>query len=92
MKRKVRVFDGNEEIKRVHTEEENHKLVDSTLPKLSSPDRGSYSSRSSPLLRYEERRGSISPKSPNKVFNPFPVPLSSRQNKEIGVKLGLYKK
>lgn len=31
-------------------------------------------------------------KSPNKVFNPFPVPLSSRQSKEVPLKLGLYKK
>ncbi|CAG9829268.1 unnamed protein product [Diabrotica balteata] len=33
-----------------------------------------------------------SPSSPNATFNPFPVPLSSRQNKEVPLKLGLYKK
>lgn len=31
-------------------------------------------------------------KSPGKAFNPFPVPLSSRQSKEVPLKLGLYKK
>ncbi|KAJ8946981.1 hypothetical protein NQ318_019062 [Aromia moschata] len=31
-------------------------------------------------------------RSPNKAFNPFPVPLSSRQSKEVPIKLGLYKK
>ncbi|XP_063928309.1 uncharacterized protein LOC135141274 isoform X2 [Zophobas morio] len=31
-------------------------------------------------------------KSPNKIFNPFPVALNSRQNKEVPLKLGLYKK
>ncbi|KAG5864512.1 hypothetical protein JTB14_001896 [Gonioctena quinquepunctata] len=31
-------------------------------------------------------------KSPSKYFNPFPVPLSSRQSKEVPLKLGLYKK
>ncbi|CAH0555464.1 unnamed protein product [Brassicogethes aeneus] len=31
-------------------------------------------------------------KSPSKVFNPFPVSLSSRQSKEVPLKLGLYKK
>ncbi|XP_023310333.1 uncharacterized protein LOC108905130 [Anoplophora glabripennis] len=31
-------------------------------------------------------------KSPSKAFNPFPVPLSSRQSKEVPLKLGLYKK
>jgi hypothetical protein len=31
-------------------------------------------------------------KSPNRVFNPFPIPMNSRQNKEVPLKLGLYKK
>lgn len=31
-------------------------------------------------------------KSPSHVFNPFPVALNSRQNKEVPLKLGLYKK
>lgn len=35
---------------------------------------------------------SPSSKSPNRVFNPFPIPLNSRQNKEVPLKLGLYKK
>ncbi|XP_064210921.1 uncharacterized protein LOC103314564 isoform X1 [Tribolium castaneum] len=35
---------------------------------------------------------SPSSKSPNKIFNPFPIPLNSRQNKEVPLKLGLYKK
>ncbi|XP_050304616.1 uncharacterized protein LOC126742110 isoform X2 [Anthonomus grandis grandis] len=35
----------------------------------------------------------VSPnKSPNKVFNPFPVSLNTRQSKEVPLKLGLYKK
>lgn len=31
-------------------------------------------------------------KSPNRMFNPFPVPINSRQSKEVPLKLGLYKK
>lgn len=31
-------------------------------------------------------------KSPNRIYNPFPVSISSRQNKERAVQLGLYKK
>ncbi|XP_023029096.2 uncharacterized protein isoform X1 [Leptinotarsa decemlineata] len=31
-------------------------------------------------------------RSPSNCFNPFPVPLSSRQSKEVPLKLGLYKK
>ncbi|XP_056635014.1 uncharacterized protein LOC130444061 isoform X1 [Diorhabda sublineata] len=31
-------------------------------------------------------------RSPNQNFNPFPVPLCSRQSKEVPLKLGLYKK
>lgn len=44
--------------------------------------------KSSPSLDFSDK----SPKSPNKVFNPFPVSVSSRQNKEVPLKLGLYKK
>ncbi|XP_044754494.1 dentin sialophosphoprotein isoform X2 [Coccinella septempunctata] len=86
-KKNLKLFDGKNDPGEDHSE-----YGASRSSKLSSPDRGSYSARSSPLLRYEERRDCASPKSPNRVFNPFPVPLSSRQNKEIGVKLGLYKK
>ncbi|KRT78697.1 GTPase activator protein [Oryctes borbonicus] len=31
-------------------------------------------------------------KSPSHIYNPFPVRLSTRQNKDVAVKLGLYKK
>lgn len=31
-------------------------------------------------------------KSPNRIYNPFPVSVNSRQKKEVGVKLGMYKK
>nr|XP_022910009.1 uncharacterized protein LOC111421106 isoform X1 [Onthophagus taurus] len=31
-------------------------------------------------------------KSPSQAYNPFPVRLSTRQNKDVAVKLGLYKK
>lgn len=31
-------------------------------------------------------------RSPNRIYNPFPVNISSRQNKDVAVKLGLYKK
>lgn len=31
-------------------------------------------------------------KSPSRMFNPFPVPINSRQSKEVPLKLGLYKK
>lgn len=31
-------------------------------------------------------------KSPSHIYNPFPVRLSTRQNRDVGVKLGLYKK
>ncbi|XP_045475634.1 dentin sialophosphoprotein isoform X2 [Harmonia axyridis] len=79
----------NQDTRKSYLEQDDFKYRP-TSPKFSST--GSYSSRSSPLLRFDERRGSPSPKSPTKVFNPFPIPLSSRQNKEIGVKLGLYKK
>ncbi|CAH1155918.1 unnamed protein product [Phaedon cochleariae] len=52
-------------------------------------------------LRSPSRPKSLSPlaspsiatsKSPSKYFNPFPVPLGSRQTKEVPMKLGLYKK
>lgn len=48
----------------------------------------SPAAKSSPTLDFSDK----SPKSPNKVFNPFPIPLSSRQNKQVPLKLGLYKK
>lgn len=52
----------------------------STISPLISPLRPLKSPSRSPL------------KSPNKGFNPFPVASSTRQNKEVLLKLGLYKK
>lgn len=34
----------------------------------------------------------ISEETPGNSFNPFPVKISSRQNKDVGMRLGLYKK
>ncbi|XP_030761772.1 LOW QUALITY PROTEIN: uncharacterized protein LOC115886662 [Sitophilus oryzae] len=50
----------------------------------------SYLSRS--LLEQSFRKSPNEEKSPSHIFNPFPINLSSRQNKEVALKLGLYKK
>ncbi|KAK9890805.1 hypothetical protein WA026_012149 [Henosepilachna vigintioctopunctata] len=67
-------------------------LNDSVIRNLSSPERICPSPMRSPSAGETRSYENVSPKSPNKIFNPFPVPLSSRQNKEVAVKLGLYKK
>ncbi|XP_017786846.1 PREDICTED: uncharacterized protein LOC108569698 [Nicrophorus vespilloides] len=40
----------------------------------------------------KEEGSSSSAKSPSRAYNPFPVNISSRQNKEVPLRLGLYKK
>lgn len=86
---------------RIPTKPENSYRISSQVPDLSldtlklneetswSKSPTSTSLKSSPTsLEFSDK----SPKSPNKVFNPFPVSVSSRQNKEVPLKLGLYKK
>ncbi|KAL3269072.1 hypothetical protein HHI36_008155 [Cryptolaemus montrouzieri] len=54
----------------------------------STPSPDSHEKLSPSMKDYEE----MTSKSPSKIFNPFPVPLNSRQNKKVAVNLGLYKK
>ncbi|XP_044271093.1 uncharacterized protein LOC123015436 isoform X2 [Tribolium madens] len=55
-----------------------------------NPISAKYSYLKSPCSDGSDK--SPSSKSPNKIFNPFPIPLNSRQSKEVPLKLGLYKK
>ncbi|KAL1495075.1 hypothetical protein ABEB36_010551 [Hypothenemus hampei] len=65
------------------TESSNGNLKTSTPSKLLFFD---------DALKTQSETLSSRSKSPNQVFNPFPVPLNSRQNKEVPLKLGLYRK
>ena len=69
---------------------DNQKLASPSRLKDPSPTWRSSASKRSPSKEFagtSPTRGS-----PNHIFNPFPVMLSSRQNKDVAVKLGLYKK
>ncbi|XP_068899024.1 uncharacterized protein [Tenebrio molitor] len=61
---------------------------------LSLEEGASLCSPASPRMSTLKSPSEKSPgsKSPNRVFNPFPIPMNSRQNKEVPLKLGLYKK
>jgi hypothetical protein len=61
---------------------------------LSLEEGASLCSPASPRMSTLKSPSDKSPgsKSPNRVFNPFPIPMNSRQNKEVPLKLGLYKK
>lgn len=56
-----------------------------------SPSPNDYTS-SNGLFSNQTLPKSPAAKSPNRLFNPFPVPINSRQSKEVPLKLGLYKK
>ncbi|KAJ8920187.1 hypothetical protein NQ315_011848 [Exocentrus adspersus] len=72
---------------------ETSPLQNLTLASPSEPDSSRKKSLTLSTSPHGESSRSRSPsKSPSKVFNPFPVPLSSRQSKEVPLKLGLYKK
>lgn len=66
-----------------------------------SPTKTSLSPSSIKLPEYQHTKKSptretsediSTQRSPSHIYNPFPVRLSTRQNKDVAVKLGLYKK
>lgn len=70
----------------------SYKYSTSPVNKIESPSRKSPNSESS--IRKSPGDGSNFIRSPTsgRIYNPFPVNISSRQNKDVAFRLGLYKK
>lgn len=75
-------------------EKYNSLILNSPLSNInkSSSTAGPAKSPNKYLLDNETSRTNPELKSPTKSYNPFPVRLSSRQSKDVGMRLGLYKK